>query len=336
MKISIIIPVYNGGEKFRRCIDSILAVDDFHELIVVDDSSTDDSVQYAAHPQISTVRTPTRSGPAFARNLGAQHATGDVLFFVDADVTFHADTLLKVHESLNNPEFAAVIGSYDDAPAEENFLSQYRNLLHHFVHQNAGTEASTFWGACGAIRRDVFNEIGGFDATQYPEPSIEDIELGYRLRASGYRILLNKALLVKHLKHWDAQSIIMTDVFRRAIPWAQLLREQDTVANDLNISQSGRISVALAGLFALSSILAVWLPRFALISGISGSILMMLNRALYRFFFQKYGFQFMIFGVCWHYIYFIYSGLAYFYVQLHTLWHYIDNNSSHSLEITQK
>ena len=53
------------------------------------------------------------------------------------------------------PGIAAVFGSYDDEPGAPNLVSQYRNLLHHFVHQTGRTEASTFWTGCGAVRRDA-------------------------------------------------------------------------------------------------------------------------------------------------------------------------------------
>jgi cellulose synthase/poly-beta-1,6-N-acetylglucosamine synthase-like glycosyltransferase len=80
-----------------------------------------------------------------------------VLFFVDADVMVSPDAIERVLGYFHRePEIDALFGSYDDQPAEPNFLSQYRNLLHHYVHQCGREEASTFWGACGAIRRDVF------------------------------------------------------------------------------------------------------------------------------------------------------------------------------------
>ena len=92
--------------------------------------------------------------------------------------------------------FAAIAGLYRsfshagrtcDAPAAANFLSQYKNLLHHYVHQHAHTQASTFWTGCGAMRLSTFLALGGFDAAAYRRPSIEDIDLGYRLRRRGGR-----------------------------------------------------------------------------------------------------------------------------------------------------
>jgi GT2 family glycosyltransferase len=137
----------------------------------------------------------------------------------------------------------ALFGSYDDAPAATNFLSQYKNLFHHYVHQIANEEASTFWGACGAIRREVFLKLGGFDES-YHQPCIEDIELGYRLKRAGYRIRLLKTLQVKHLKHWGVKSLLKTDFFQRALPWTELILRDRRLVNDLNLKTSSRVSVA--------------------------------------------------------------------------------------------
>ena len=107
----------------------------------------------------------------------------------------------------SDPGLAAVIGSYDDAPADPRFLSQYRNLLHHYVHQTGHEDASTFWCGCGAIRRAVFLDTGGFNGG-FGDPSIEDIEFGYRLRRAGRRIRLAKDVQVTHLKRWTAPSLL--------------------------------------------------------------------------------------------------------------------------------
>jgi hypothetical protein len=210
------------------------------------------------------------------------------------------------------PGVDALIGSYDDDPAESNFLSQYRNLLHHYVHQQGSEDASTFWGACGAIRRDVFLSIGGFDE-RYVRPSVEDIELGYRLKKAGHRIQLCKCLQVKHLKRWDALSMLKVDVFQRALPWTEVILRECNCINDLNTTMSGRASVALTLLLISLLVFSWWQPLVAAAAGIVAVILLLLllNVRLYWFFFRKRGFQFTIQSIPWHWLYFFYSGLAF-------------------------
>jgi len=128
---------------------------------VVADGDTDGSWRVAEEYGIQVIRIPTPGGPARARNLGAGKAKGDILFFVDADVTVPKDAISQVTAAFQeDPGLSAIFGSYDDEPFETNFLSQYKNLFHHYVHQTAKEEASTFWAACGAIRREVFLHRG--------------------------------------------------------------------------------------------------------------------------------------------------------------------------------
>ncbi len=248
------IPVFNGGSELQECLDAIGASSyGVHECILVDDASTDGGTQRIAETHDARViHLEDRQGPATARNRGVEEASGDLIFFVDADVVVHPDALgiaVKVFET--EPETAAVFGSYDDEPGHRSFLSQYRNLFHHWVHQTGQSEASTFWTGCGVIRRDVFLTMKGFNAN-FQRPSIEDIELGSRLRRSGYRIRLEKAMLCKHLKQWTFWSLIKTDIFQRGVPWMTLLLHNRDAPIDLNLSYNSRIATVLAGLLALS------------------------------------------------------------------------------------
>ncbi len=321
--ISIIIPVYNAGQYLERCLSALTNYPSF-EIIVVNDCSTDDSAEIAQKGGGRVWTLPQQSGPAAARNYGAKVAQGAILFFVDADVVVQRDTLMRIAMLFQeHPDLAAVFGSYDDDPAEQNFLSQYKNLLHHFVHQHSNTEAVSFWAGCGAIRREVFFAIGGFDSQRYPRPAIEDIELGYRLRKKGYRILLNKQLQVKHLKKWTVLSLLVADIWYRAVPWSTLLLESQEMLNDLNLQQTHKISAGLVGLLVLSLLFAWWKPWLLYLVVPLLGLIFYLNYDLYRFFGQRRGFLFLIQGFIWHLFYYLYSGvtfgwcwLAYRYSQL--------------------
>ena len=312
--ISVIIPVHNGGQLFDRCLT---ALQQTHyqqwECIVVEDGSSDNSVEIAyAHGVRLLSGLKQRLGPAQARNIGAQVAQGEILFFVDADVLVQLGTVGHIAATMQaDPGLTACFGSYDDQPLASNFLSQYRNLLHHFVHQHGKIDASTFWSGCGAIRRDVFLAMGGFNDRLYKRPSIEDIELGYRLQAAGHRVQLEKLLQVKHMKQWTPRQMIVTDVRDRALPWTRLILQRGGAPNDLNLNLTQRLSTAVAylGLLGLGLTLLsgwAWLLIFA-------SILLLnwLNRDFYHFLQQKRGARFVLMALPWHWLYFIYSGASF-------------------------
>jgi glycosyltransferase involved in cell wall biosynthesis len=251
--ISVVIPVKNGERELGRCLEALRrSVHQDYECIVVDDGSSDRSAEVAERFGVRVIRSQSSLGPAAARNRGAREARGDILFFIDADVCVGPDSVGRVAENFAaDPELDAVIGSYDDSPEAADFLSQYKNLMHSFVHQSAQESASTFWSGCGAMRRAVFEQYSGF-SEDYKRPAIEDIELGYRLTAGGRKILLDKGLLVKHLKAWSFWRLLKTDILDRGIPWTELILRDANMPNDLNVQISQRISVALVYVLLLA------------------------------------------------------------------------------------
>jgi hypothetical protein len=143
--------------------------------------------------------------------------------------------------------------------------------MHAYVHQKGSHQASTFWSGCGAIRRSVFMNHSGFSET-YRRPAVEDIELGYRLKRDGCKILLDRGVLVTHLKRWTFWNLIKTDILDRGIPWTELIMRDRRMPDDLNLQLSQRVSVALTFLLVgLSGALAVFhgifllLPLFAIV-----------------------------------------------------------------------
>jgi GT2 family glycosyltransferase len=310
--ISVIVPVHYGGKPFAKCLFSLVeASPPPEEIIIVADGDTDNSWREAEKLGIRVIREPVAGGPAKARNRGAREASGEILLFIDADVAIPAGLIGQVAEIFERePDLAAVIGSYDDAPPEANFFSQYKNLVHHYTHQQAKSRGFTFWGACGAIRRHIFLEAGGFDES-YHQPSIEDIELGYRLQAAGCRIRLEKSLHVKHLKRWEMLSLLKSDFFCRALPWTELILRYGKLPDDLNLQRSSRISViAVYGLVA-ASIGAFFHSALILLSLAFLALILVLNVSLLRFFYSKHGLSFAIKAMMWHCFYYLYSGLAF-------------------------
>ena len=310
---SVIVPVFDGGASFRLCLSS-LEQSEFRdwELIVVDDGSSDDSALVASATADQVLTTSGRLGPAAARNLGAKTASGKVLFFLDADCSVRSDTLGQAAEHFDEePTLDALFGSYDDSPSAPGLIARFKNLQHHFVHQNSEEKASTFWAGCGAIRRQAFADVGGFDSERFDHPSVEDIDLGYRLRAVGKRIKLAKDVQVKHHKAWTLINVIATDLFDRGIPWTVLLQEQTKPARELNLSWGGRVSVVLglAGIVALFlcvvDIRIAWLA-LAFVLG-----LVAVNFPFYRLLASNGGVRLFIVGILMLWIHQLVCGVAY-------------------------
>jgi glycosyltransferase involved in cell wall biosynthesis len=314
--ISVIMPVYNGRDFIVQSLPPLVAMlerGEVIEVIVVDDSSTDDTAQVAAQLGARVIPSGGRLGPGAARNMAAHQAQGNVLWFVDADVIVHDDAVHHINEGFAEPGVVAVFGSYDDRPPAQNFLSQYKNLVHHFYHHRGRREASTFWSGCGAVYREAFIEAGGFDVERYRRPSIEDIELGYRLRQAGGHIVLIPDFQSTHLKVWRFLNLLHTEIFCRAIPWSRLMLEQPAMTDDLNVSTMERLRAGLAGTFLLIILatLAGLLPWWCVPLSLGATALA--NSKLVALFWRRKGLLFALAGLLFHQLYYLYSSAAFVY-----------------------
>jgi GT2 family glycosyltransferase len=312
--VSVVMPVYNGERVLRASLAPLAAMrrsGEIAEVIVVDDGSTDASAALAAELGARMLSSGGRLGPGGARNVGATVAHGDIVWFVDADVVVHEDAARALATAFAASGAAAVFGGYDDHPAGQNFLSQYKNLVHHFYHHREGGEADTFWAGCGAIRRDAFLASGGFDAARYPHPSIEDIELGHRLRRRGSRIVLAPEVQGTHLKVWRLGSLLHTDIARRALPWSRLIQSESGLPDALNVGVRERVNAALAVTLLVAialwaaRIVPFWLPLALLVAaGVA-------NARLFALFRRARGVAFALGGVAFHQLYYVYGSVIF-------------------------
>jgi glycosyltransferase involved in cell wall biosynthesis len=310
--ISVVMPAYNCCTLIDRSLAPLLEMrreGEICEIIVVDDGSTDGTADVAASLDVRLVSTGGRCRQAAARNLGARAARGDILWFVDADVVAKADAARQVLQALANRNCTAVFGSYDDSPTAQNFLSQYKNLVHHHYHQNIRRDVSTFWAGCGAVWKDAFLAVGGFDA-DIPG-AIEDIELGYRLRAAGGRIRQAPELQGTHLKVWTFRRLMITELRDRAIPWSFLLLSRARLGDELNVAVTERIRALVACLgFAmlvasLAGFVSWWMPVILIVIAFAA------NLELFALFQRRNGLLFAIGGMLFHQFYYLYSTATY-------------------------
>jgi glycosyltransferase involved in cell wall biosynthesis len=247
-------------------------------------------------------------GAAEARNYGAARANGDVLVFVDADVVVHDDAMRRIRAAFqDDPELTALFGSYDDGTDSLGRVGTFRNLLHHHVHSTSAGPATTFWTGLGAVRRDAFLAVEGFDAERFSsQASLEDIDLGMRLSARGARIRLDPTISGTHLKDWSLWEMVRTDLLRRGMPWVSLLigsRKLNTTT--LNLSWLHRVST-LMSLLGLGAVVGRR-PRTAV-----GSVACVvgLNHRFYRLLLRRYGMRMATLGVGLHLVHHLVSAAS--------------------------
>lgn len=295
-----IVPARNAAGWIGKCLAALSAagfVGD--QRIVVDDGSVDGTGDVARSMGARVLRSDQNRGAAAARNMAVSAAAdADLLFFVDADVVVASDARARVLAAMADPEIDAVFGAYDTSPDCPGVVSRYRNLLHHFVHVTGPDRPGTFWTGCGAVRREVFDRLGGFDTTQR---MMEDVEFGMRLVSSGGIIKLDPYLRGKHLKSWSVASMAVTDLRDRAVPWSRLMLAEDAMlSNELNMGMSHRLSALLTmalpvsiGLeFVMSGFQGVWL--FVLLAFVA------LNARFLSFLFRTAGWRVALAAVPLH------------------------------------
>jgi hypothetical protein len=281
------------------------------EVLVVADGAREDPSPLAAAHGSSVIDIDGPRGPAVARNIAAQSASGDLLMFVDADVVVMPHALPGMAHFLTiSPEVSAVFGAYDHAPVATNFISQFRNLYHAYVHEASGEDGSTFWSGLGAIRASAFYAVGGFDE-RFSRPSVEDIDLGYRLCASGHRIRLDTRFRGGHLKRWSLRSSVSTDILDRGVPWTQLVLRFGVPSNALNVSGAHALSAVTTHLLLLA-IAAAWYDARALaLAGLALGIVLGLNLRCYRWFARVRGLRFAVAVVPAHLLHHLCNGLSF-------------------------
>ena len=310
--LAVVIPAFDAAVYLRRSLAALRESAPDIPVTVVDAGSSDDTGAVARELGARVIRLPHREGPALARNVGVRETPADVILFLDSDCVPHADVTNIVERAFaDEPGLVSLTGSYDEVPPGPGFFSQYMNLRHRFFHQNARREGATFWAGCGAVRREPFLALGGFDSERYPRPQIEDIELGLRLRRMGIT-RLDPKLQVTHLKQWSLRNVVETDIKCRAIPWARLILDTGELPNDLNLSWSQRLAsglspLALLAVFALPLAIATRSWGVALPSALVLAASLSLHASWLRFFASLRGVGFALRAWWFHQVHLLYS-----------------------------
>jgi len=207
--ISVIIPTYNSSLTLKECLDAVFNSNFKNfEVIMISDNSIDNSVQIAKQYQCRIIELPQNKGPAFARNVGADSAKGDLLFFIDSDVIIKDNALVHINDTFDNKEINVVQGIYSHNPTYKNIVTQYQQSFYCYYtwHENK-EHTSTLVSMCFAIRKKLFLDCKGFN-TKIKSATAEDEEFGYNLIDKGNKILISRELNVEHRVNYTLKKFI--------------------------------------------------------------------------------------------------------------------------------
>ncbi len=263
--ISVIIPNYNGSSTIAACLQALHSSrHENFEVIVVDDCSTDNSVEIIQRFPCKLIRLNERSGASRARNTGAQQSTGEVLFFIDADCIVQENTLAVVGIIAEGLDHSVYGGTYTPVAYDDNFFSTFQSL---FINYSETKREVPDYVASHAMvmGRETFERSGGF-----PEdflPILEDVEFSHRLRKSGISLIMNPAILVSHIFNFTFRNSLL-NAFRKSKYWTvyslknrDLLNDSGTASIELKTNVVSCFSLIVLTLLLFSSgRIALFLP----------------------------------------------------------------------------
>ncbi|MBI3485815.1 glycosyltransferase family 2 protein [Candidatus Daviesbacteria bacterium] len=201
MKVSIIIPNWNGEEKLRKNLPKVLKIKNVEEIIVVDDTSTDGSVSLIeqSFPEVKLIKKTKNEGFSSTVNLGVEKASGDLVFLLNTDAIAQENCLKFILPNFKDPKVFSVGlnsgGSWAWGKFEKGFFWHYQ------AEEKVAIVHQTLWvsGGSGVFRKSIWIELGGLDELFNPFYE-EDVDLGYRATKRGYINLFEPKAVAEHYK----------------------------------------------------------------------------------------------------------------------------------------
>lgn len=293
---SIVIPAYNAEATLSLCLKSIMnsRFRDF-EVIVVDDSSQDETAAVAGKFAVTLIKLEQHQGPSWARNAGAREARGQYLLFLDADCLLDRDLLEKTYHRVHPSRLPLLGGTYAPQSVDGGFVSEFQALFVHYFETKL-READHLSGHLMIIRKDIFLAVGGFreGVRLGRQACYEDVELSLRLKKQGYDLSMDPQLQVKHLFGLNGKKALIR-IFRRSLNWTFFATLNGTLARDAGTASLELKATALLGVLAwISLMISIGIPPFLIFFLCTGVGMSYLNRKFFRFIQEEKGLIFLL------------------------------------------
>ncbi|MDH3526263.1 MAG: glycosyltransferase [Gammaproteobacteria bacterium] len=292
--VSIIIPVRNGEATIARCLEAAFASRyERFEVIVVNDGSDDRTAEIVKTFPCTLVQLPGPCGASRARNSGANHSRGDILFFTDADCLLNEDTLVIAITALTAAGRDVVLGgTYTVQPADDRFFSAFQSVFVNHAESRDCDNPDYIAAHAMVLYADTFEKSGGFAEDFLP--ILEDVDFSHRLRRTGHRLIMNPGIQVRHLFDYSLLGSACNG-FRKSKYWTiysihngDLLADSGTASRALKLDVLALFGSILAAVLALSTGNS-W---FSVIIAVLMALNITVNRELLRGFYRARGIAF--------------------------------------------
>ncbi len=270
IQYSIIIPAYNARHTITACINALQQQTiprEQMEIIVIDDGSQDGTGQLAAELGVKVLFQPQNGGQAAARNVGIQHAQGEIICFTDADCIPQPDWLAQITAPLHqDPSISATKGVY--CTRQHELISRFVQVEYEDKYDKLRQfpRISFVDTYSAAYRRAVLLEVGGFDERF---PVAEDRELSYRVAAAGYEMVFQPQALVCHLHASRVRTYFVKKVLNGYWAGQAVNFFPERQKEDSYTPQVMKLQVGLMGLMLATAVLSFLFPPFFLLLGLS-------------------------------------------------------------------
>lgn len=299
--VSVIVPNYNYGQALAQCLCALQ--NQTHtplEIVLVDDCSTDDSVAVARSLGIEAISTPTNSGVAAARNLGAAQANGEILVFLDSDVALAPDAVATAVELLeSDPRIGAVCGNYDPVPQfRDSLVKEYRNLFRHYWYRcQEGPITGFLVTAILVMPARVWARVGPFNTRLL---QTEGADIGERLTDS-YEVRLTDRV---RGRHDDDQTlrVALRKIFVRTHLQVPFFLQRRYAAGTVASPESRAMLAGTLTAAAMPLPLLAGQPVLTLAPLVFLAWYLAIDRRMYRFVFAQRGFAFGTFFAGMHFL----------------------------------
>jgi mycofactocin system glycosyltransferase len=191
--VSIIVPVHNRPLEIKTCLESLMNIDypsDCHEVIVVDDASSDVTPEVIKSYNVRLITLTQNRKAAFCRNLGAAHAKGEILAFIDSDCSADPDWLNRLVPSFNDNE-VGIVGGKIDSYFTTSGLDRYEQvksslIIGNQIKRSRDVNSAFYVPSCNLlIRKILFQKVGGFNRHLVVG---EDVDLCWRIQDNGFKV----------------------------------------------------------------------------------------------------------------------------------------------------